>query len=458
MKKLEKKAKITKNYKKEVNFMDEEAKKRIAEFRFGVIHELVGNRRLSRGEKELILKEKTTYEWDIPFSGRSYIGRSTILRWLSIYEQGGGRLESLYPYDRQDKGRSRVMSQEISHALINLKKELKGASLPVIISTARERGILSIDEKISQPTIYRLFKREGLMNEETVYVDRRRFESELPNDMWQSDCLHGPQVISEGKLRKTYLFAFIDDMSRLIPHAEFFLHERIDSYTKALMKAFCKRGLPRKLYLDNGPTFRSRHLGHITASLGVALIHSKPYQPEGRGKIERWFKTVRMQFLSSIKDGLNIDELNKKLQQWIEDDYHLRVHATTGEKPIQRFLKHLHLVREAPRDIVDYFRIKVLRRVDKDRTVSLHNKTYEAPAGLIGKEVALLYSEDDPSRIEVFYENKSFGMLTPLNVNINCNIKRKRYIVELSQPVPSSPLKKEYAGGKLFEKKGNKND
>lgn len=129
-----------------------------------------------------------------------------------------------------------------------------------------------------------------------------------------------------GRLRKTYLFAFIDDMSRLIPHAEFYLHERLDSYIESFQKAIGKRGLPRKLYVDNAPAFKSQLLSHATASLGIALIHSKPYQPEGRGKIERWFKTVRMQFLSTIPDGLPLDELNRRLNEWIDKQYHTAVH------------------------------------------------------------------------------------------------------------------------------------
>jgi len=104
-------------------------------------------------------------------------------------------------------------------------------------------------------------------------------------------------VTADGKIRKAYLFAFIDDMSRMIPHAAFYLNERVDTYVGALRIALAKRGLPRKLYVDNGPAFRSHLLGHATASLGLALIHSKPYQPQGRGKIERFFRTVRMQFL-----------------------------------------------------------------------------------------------------------------------------------------------------------------
>ncbi|MCI0468500.1 MAG: IS481 family transposase, partial [Nitrospirae bacterium] len=215
--------------------MEEESKKRVAEFRFGVIHDLIGDRKLSRGEKEEIIREKCNFEWDIPFSPRSYISRSTLLRWLRLYERGGRRLEALYPSERADLGQARVIDEEMASAFIELKKELKGASVPVILKAAKRKGLLPTGFKASLATIYRLFKREGLMNDEPVYPDRRRFEAELPNDIWQSDCLHGPKAEVDGKLRKTYLFAFIDDMSRLIPQAEFYLHERLDSYTEALM-------------------------------------------------------------------------------------------------------------------------------------------------------------------------------------------------------------------------------
>ena len=435
--------------------MDEEVKKAVAQFRFGVIADLTGGWRLSRGERERILREKSACEWDIPYSGRSYISRSTILNWLRRYEKSGGRLESLYPQDRQDMGKTRAIDKDEALALMNLKKELKGASLPVIMRVARQRKILPLNFKTSYATIYRLFQRNGLMAEEDAQIDRRRFEAELPNDIWQSDCMHGPKAEAEGRIRKTYLFAFIDDMSRLIPHAEFYLHERLDSYIESLQNAIAKRGLPRKLYLDNGPAFRSQLLAHATASLGIALIHCKPYQPEGKGKIERWFKTVRMQFLSTIPDGLPLDELNRRLHEWIDKQYHITVHSSTKETPISRYLRHLHLIREAPRNLNDYFRVRVNRKVDRDRTVSLAGRIYEAPVELTGKTVTLLYHEQDPSRVEVFYNSKSYGMLTPLNVNVNCRVRRHRHITEIvSKEQEEVPVKteKHYRGGSLFGK------
>jgi len=419
--------------------MDEEKKKRIAEFRFGVIADLIGHRKLSWGERGRLLEEKASQHWEIPYSSRTRIGEATILDWIRRYERAGRKLSSLYPRQRSDKGSFRSLDSETVQTLINLKKELRRASVPAILRTAKVRKLLPADFKVTSATLYRLFREEGLMEKGPAPEDRRRFEAELANEIWQSDALHGPRVTVERKQRKTYLFAFIDDCSRLIPHAEFYLSERIDDYCDALRKALSKRGLPRKIYVDNGPNFRSHHLAHITASLGIALVHSRPYKPEGRGKIERWFKTLRSQFLSSIPDGLPLNVLNRDFWEWLEK--------------LARYLKHIHLIREAPKNMEDYFRHRTTRRVHKDRTVSLNGRLFEAPTGLIGKIVSLLYHDHDPQRVEVFLDDTSYGFLVPLDLHINCRIRRDHYTTKLiprdNKAQPKEPPD-HYQNGQLF--------
>jgi len=434
--------------------MDEEAKKRIAEFRFGVIHDLIGDRKLGRGQRKRLLQDKAECEWEIPGTGRSRISVSAILSWVRRYERGGRRLESLYPEPRSDRGKPRTLTEETVLALCELKRQYKGASLPVVLKAARNKNIIGHDFKTANATIYRLFKQRGLMKREEQLEDRRKFEAELPNDIWQSDCMHGPMVQVEGRQRKSYLFAFIDDMSRLICHGEFYLNERIDAYTDALRKALRKRGLPRKLYVDNGPAFRSHHLSHATASLGIALIHSKPYQPQGRGKIERFFRTVRSQFLSDCPQELTLQSLNDALTQWLDTHYNQNIHSSTKQTPMNRYLKHAHLVRVAPKDLDDYFRIRLQRRVDRDRTVSLNGRLYEAPVDLIGRMVTVLFHEADPARVEVFFDGSSQGMLVPLDLNVNCRIRRRNCKVELLPPAgqlqDELAMVQRYEGGKLF--------
>ena len=230
--------------------MDKELQEKIALFRFGLISPLVSRKGMSRGEQEAIIKDLVSKEHNIPGTGRSSVARSTILRWLSLYQDGGQRVEALKPQPRSDRGRCRALDSELEAALVRLRREAPEVSLPVLLKLARNRKIVPSDFSPPKDSLYRLFKRHGLHKNTVAPVDRRRFETELSNDMWQSDCLHGPRVVVEGKLRKSYLFAIIDDHSRLIPHAQFYLSETLDSYRDCLLQALEKRGLPRRLYMD----------------------------------------------------------------------------------------------------------------------------------------------------------------------------------------------------------------
>jgi putative transposase len=430
--------------------MNEEQKRQMAIFRFGVIHDFVGGVRLDRGEQQRLLKDKCGRKWSIPFSQRTRLTRSTILRWINRYKESNDKLESLYPTDRSDRGVSRVLDEESSLALIQLRKELPNMPVPELIKTVDKRGLLLPGTKLSFSTVYRLFHRHHLMTPfASSPQDRRKFEAELPNDLWQSDSMHGPQVDVDSRMRKSYLFAFLDDHSRLVPHAQFYLSEGIDSYLDALEQALLKRGLPRKLYLDNGPAFRSKDLEDITASLGIALIHSSPYKPQGRGKIERFFRTVRSEFLSGFT-GKTLHDLNEALDLWLNDVYHQRKHTSTAKSPFERFTAQMHCLRAAPKDLQNHFRKRARRTVAKDRTITLNGKLFEAPIPLIGKQVLVLYHEKDPHRVEVSHDHKSYGFLIPVDLHINCRVKRNR---DSGTDVEASDKKSKYQGGKLWSRK-----
>jgi transposase InsO family protein len=433
--------------------MDEGLKKRIAVFRYGVIADFTGGRRLSRGETERLMREKCAQRWDIPGSTKSSISRSTVKEWIGRYKDSGGRLESLYPRVRSDKGRTRAIDDDVASGLIALRKELPEVSLPVLLSEARVRKIILPGEKVSYSTLYRFLQAEGLLDKPaSAPSDRRRFEAEYPNDLWQSDVMHGPYVEAEDRKRKTYLIAFIDDMSRLVPHAEFYLWERLESFLDALRKALLMRGIPRKLYVDNGPSFRSNHLEHICASLGIVLLHARAYQPEGKGKIERWFKTVRGGFLC-INKATTLEGLNDDFSRWLSV-YNETRHSITGQPPIKRFAKNIECVRAAPKDLEDHFRKSARRTVAKDRTISLNNRLYEAPVELVGRQVTLLYHEDDPERVEVFFGGKTHGFVSLVDVNVNYRVKRQSGVIRIE--TDNAPDR--YKGGFLFRKKDKKED
>jgi len=240
--------------------MEMDKKQQIATFRFGVIHDLVGNVELDPGEQEKLLRDKCARKWVIPYSDKTRITRSTIMRWAKLYKESGGKLESLSNQDRSDSGSTRAIDEETGLALIRLRQELPKAPVIRLIQEMRKRTLVAPGANLNRTTVYRFLKRNGLMEKNrSMPQDRRRFEAELPNDLWQCDVMHGPMVEHQGKRRKTYLIAFIDDHSRLVPHAEFYLSETVKSFLNAFQQALLKRGLPRKLYTDNGAAFRSHH-------------------------------------------------------------------------------------------------------------------------------------------------------------------------------------------------------
>jgi len=401
--------------------MEEQQKMDVAVFRYSVIQDFVSGIKLNHGEREQLLREKCARKWLIPHSYKTSISRGTIQRWVSLYESSGGKLDSLYPMERNDKGETRVLDDETCLILAQLRNEMPDVTVPFIMNTMKKRGISP--NRLSQSTVYRFFHQEDLMRKRTPPEDRRKFEEEHPNDMWQSDVMHGPHVEIDGKQRKTYLIAFIDDHSRLIVHGQFYASENTQSFMHALEQAFLKRGLPRKLYVDNGSAFRSKQLMHTMASLAVALIHSRPYKPQGRGKIERFFKSVRSQFLPGFS-GTTLKEINMEFESWLAHEYNVRKHSATGKKPLERFIDGIECIRATPDNLKEHFRKTLRRKVNNDRTIILDKRLYEGPVELIGKPVELLFHENEYDRVELRYQQKSWGFLKQVDLNVNCRVKR----------------------------------
>ncbi|RKX82163.1 MAG: IS481 family transposase [Spirochaetes bacterium] len=401
--------------------MDREKKEKIGVFRFGVIFPLIDPTNNNWGAKEAALRILANKRWEIPYSDRSFISRATILNWLKRYQDGGANIEALFPLEREDRGRPRSINKETLASLIQLRKDNPGLTIPALIKKAKASKII-IGETVSSQTVYRLLKQHGLSLRKRN-EDLRKFEVQFANDLWQSDCMHGPKITHKGKLCKTYLFAIIDDHSRLITHGQFYLAETLDNYLDCLWQALEKRGLPRKLYVDNGPSFRSHRLQLGCASLQIALIYAKPYRPQGKGKIERFFRTVRMQFLPTLPDSLSLSDLNELFYDYLDQSYHTRKHGSTGETPLHRYEKDIHLLRGVMDSLPDYFRKLAYRTVRNDRTVQLEGRVYQAPIGLIGEKVMLRYESHE--RVEVFLEeNVSEGFLTPIDLVINSSVKR----------------------------------
>ena len=187
------------------------------------------------------------------------------------------------------------------------------------------------DPGVSASTLYRFLKQHGLTERQLLAPPaHKKFEAQLSNQIWQADMLFGPYVQRPGGGKmQAFLHATLDDASRLIPHAQFYPSQGLDACLDCLRQAIAARGVPVRLYIDNAKIYRSQQLARIAASLGISIVHTPPYQPEGRGKIERYFRTVRDQFLTNLdpKQSLSLEQLNDRLSTWIENAYHRSEHS-----------------------------------------------------------------------------------------------------------------------------------
>ena len=259
---------------------DHDHRQAVALFRYGLIADLI---HLPPGSPGISaqLQAKAEQDYTIPGSRRTRVAAETLRDWLKRYRRGG--FDALLPKPRADRGQPRRLPDAVAETLIALKEQHPKLSVRLLIRRARNSGAVPADLPLPVSTIYRLFQREGLMVKKTDHptgVDRRRFAFRHAGELWMSDVMHGITV-GDGphQRRKTYLIAFIDDATRVIPYAAFALAENTAAFLPVFKQALIRRGIPERLYVDNGANYRSQHLALVCAKLGVALIHARPHQP-----------------------------------------------------------------------------------------------------------------------------------------------------------------------------------
>ena len=418
----------------------------IALFRYGLIADLLQQPAGSRGLYER-LRLKAAADYTIPGSSRTRVAAETLRHWIKDYRRGG--FEALYPKGRADRGRSRALPQAVADALVSAKEEQPQLSIAQLIAAVAD----SLPEAGVQPapsTVHRLLARAGLMDKTARQgdsgADRRRFAFAEPGQLWMSDVMHGPTVGIPGtrQRRKAYLIAFLDDATRVVPYCAFCLSENTAAFLPVFKQALQRRGIPQRLYVDNGANYRSQQLALVCAKLGVALIHARPYQPQGKGKQERWFRTVRAQLLTTLgeADTDSLDSLNRRLWAWVEAEYHHSPHrGLEGMTPLDRWA----MSPTAPRlpgqlDLEALFLFEAKRRVQRDRTVSLAGTLFEVDAALMGQTVTLRYDPSVPAArgIEVWHEGRFIERARPLDAYANCFVRRNRPTQGIEADTPAA--------------------
>jgi transposase InsO family protein len=328
---------------------------------------------------------------------------------------------------RCDRGQSRVVPPQLAELIERLKRENPHRTGTTLL---RELALVSGSDTpgISAATLYRFLKQRGLTARQLLALPvHKKFEAERSNQIWQSDMLFGPYVQRAGGGRmQAFLYATLDDASRLVPHAQFYPQQGLDAFLDCLRQAVAARGVPIRLYVDNAKVFRSSPLKRIAASMGILIIHTPPYQPQGRGKIERFFRSVREQLLANLdpQRTLSLEELNQCLWAWIEQAYHRSQHSGLGTTPLLRWQRDIEQVRQLPpaTDLRRLFFYRVNRLVRRDSTFMLRGRFYEAPAALAGETIEVRFDPLDLAQLEIYFQGEAQGMARLVDAVVNAHL------------------------------------
>jgi putative transposase len=405
----------------------------VALFRYGLISDVLrpvdGDEAIKLYER---LRDKARRSYCIPGTRRTKVAIETMRDWIKLYKQGG--FEALKPKPRKDIGASRAIPQPVLDRLVELKDVHRDWSVAMVIDKVQKDSEEARAVALPLSTVHRMLSRAGVMDkkpESPTSKDRRHFAFERAGELWMSDVMHGPAVVVSGRRKqKTYLIGLLDDATRVVPYAAFALSENTSAYLSVFRQAVMRRGLPLRLYVDNGSAFRSHHLALVCAKLGITLIHARPYQPAGKGKQERFFRTVRMGLLPTLgpADFDSLDALNRRLWAWVEGEYHQSPHkGLDGTTPLDAWAMRSSDVRmPGPElDLDEMFLLEAKRRVHKDRTLSLDGTVYEVDAALVGQMVTVRF---DPAKkgapVDIWSAGRKVQSARVVDAYANCFVKR----------------------------------
>lgn len=373
---------------------------RMALFRSEVVGALT-RQELERGGLKAALEELSKQRFRPPDAELTRtFSITTLERWYYAYKSGG--LEALLPDPRSDRGRARFLRPELRALLIDIRREHRSASVPLIIRTLKLDGRLEKD-RLSEQTLRRLYVENGLdrvaARDGEGPKTRLRWQAEKPNALWHGDVCHGPALQVDGIARPLRIHGLMDDASRYVVGLEAHHTEREIDMLGVLVRSLRRNGRPDAIFLDNGSTYRGEVLRVACGRLDMALLHARPYDPEARGKMERFWRTLREGCLNHLGRLSSLHDVNVRLWAFLDQHYHAAPHAgLLGRAP-----GAVYGARETGSDaldekaLFDALMVNVRRRVRRDTTVSVKGHDWELPFGfLAGRVVTVGYSLAEP--------------------------------------------------------------
>ncbi|MGB9153159.1 MAG: DDE-type integrase/transposase/recombinase [Alphaproteobacteria bacterium] len=339
---------------------------------------------------------------------------STISTWLCRYQKHGVTVMENQP--RSDKGKLRkVAPEDILEAIRKVRPKLHGKTptRALLYRLCIEQGLLTRSQ-VAPNTFSRLVNQFEMLKPDQDSANKHRlaFAKAHANEMWQADTLYGPHVPINGSPVQTRLIAFIDDASRVCCHGQFFPAENVDTLIESLRAAFYKRGVPHALYVDNGSIYSSKEILQICARVGCLLHHTPVRDGAAKGKVERFFRTVRDQFLARDLDLSSLESLNRQFTQWVEEQYNAQVHSILGMSPLDRYALDRKWVRFLPPNEAndELFFVEEERHVRADNTFSFKSLRFEGPRHLPDRTIHIRFQRSQPvGRVVVYYKGERMG-------------------------------------------------
>lgn len=405
------------------NFDKNEATQKLALLRYGIIAPLLTNT-YTNNSKMAFFREASQKKYILPSGKETMFTYGTIKRWYLLYQKNG--YNALVPKKRSDLGGSRTLTDECKEKILELKQKFPHITGKAIYTKLIQENIVN-SKDISLASLYRFLNAHSLNY--TATVERKAFEMEFANDCWQCDTSHGPVLNINGSKTQTYLIQIIDDASRVIVGNEFFLNDNSLNLQKVLKQAIKTYGVPKKVFVDNGKPYKNLQFQTICASIGTILIHSSPYSPESKGKIERSFRTVKDNFINCIdwNSFKDLEDLNSKYDDYVSTNYNNSLHSGIETTPRLRFQQDFDRLRFIQNDDIlnEMFLHTYERKVATDATINLFSNLYEVPQKYIKQYVTIRIS---PYDLDVAYIYDANGVKTdtikPVEKVDNSKIKR----------------------------------
>jgi transposase InsO family protein len=438
---------------------------RIAIFRAQMVGALVC-RDLKRGELAALLRELSMQRVRPPGSDvtRTF-AVPTLKRWYQRYRKYG--LDGLRPVSRK-RGFGCNLPDDKRKLILDIRRQNPHASVTVMLRTLIAQGQLTSGD-VSAGTVRRLLVANGLdrqtLRQSSGGKNRRaRWEAESPGALWHADVCHGPAMHIDGRNVPLRIHAILDDASRFIVAIQACDNEREIEMLMLLVKALRCAGPPKILYLDNGSTYSGDALAAACALLGITLIHAQPYDPQARGKMERFWRTLREGCLDHIGHAGNLHDVQVRLLAFLDGHYHHAAHAgLLGESPQRRWQTVAHA--DGTTELVGEQKLRAAltvrgrRRIKRDGTLMVGGVVWEAEQGfLAGRNVTVARTLLEPNHApRVEHDGKTYTLRA---VDVVANAKRRRR--KTAKPTPGiDAVLFDPAGAllrKVLHRKGEENE